>query len=58
MIGKTINDAMQILIKEQKLKVFLERGIIKVLMKGGTEGEELKNWRPITLLFKSTDLLG
>ena len=50
MIGKTINDATQIFIKNQELNVFLERGIIKVLMKGGTEGVELKNWRPITLL--------
>ena len=50
MIGKSINDATQIFIKDQKLNVFLERGIIKVLMKGGTKGEELENWRPITLL--------
>ena len=50
MIGKTINDATQIFIREEELNVFLERGIIKVLMKGGTKGEELKNWRPITLL--------
>ena len=50
MIGKTINDATQIFIKEQKLNIFLERGIIKVLRKGETKGEELKNWRPITLL--------
>ena len=42
MIGKTINDATQIFIKNQELNVFLERGIIKVLMKGGTKGEELK----------------
>ena len=57
MIGKTINDATQIFIKEQKLNVFLERGIIKVLRKGGTTGEEIKNWRPITLLFQIYKLL-
>ena len=28
----------------------MERGLIKVIKKGGTDGEELKNWRPITLL--------
>ena len=28
----------------------MERGLIKVIKKGGTTGEELKNWRPITLL--------
>ena len=33
MIGKTINDATQIFIKEQKLNIFLKRGIIKVLRK-------------------------
>ena len=50
MMGKMINDATQIFIKDQKLNLFLERGIIKVLMRGGTKGEELKTWRPITLL--------
>ena len=49
MIGKTINDATQIFIKEQKLNVFLEIGIIRVLMKGETKGEKLKNWRSITI---------
>ena len=44
MIGKTINDATQIFIEDQKLNVFLERGIIKVLIKGETKGEELTNW--------------
>ena len=44
MVGKAINDAKQIFIREQKL------GIIKVLIKGGWSGEELKNWRPIPLL--------
>ena len=37
-------------IKEQKLNCYLERGIIKVILKGGTDGSELKIWRPITLL--------
>ena len=46
----TINDATQIFIEEQKLNIFLERGIIQVLMKGGTKGEELKNLRLITLI--------
>ena len=36
MIGKTINDATQIFIKEQKLNIFLEIKI-KVFMKGGTK---------------------
>ena len=43
--------------KEQKLNVFLERGIIIVLMKGGTKGEELKSWRPITLLSQTYKLI-
>ena len=50
MIVKTINDTTQIFMKVQKLNVFLERVIIKVLMKEGTNREELKNWQPITLL--------
>ena len=41
MIGKSINYATQIFIKEQKLNIFLERGFIKVLRKGGTSEEEL-----------------
>ena len=28
----------------------MDRGLIKVIKKGGTTGEELKNWRPIMLL--------
>ena len=30
--------------------MFLYRGIIKILIKGGTKGEELKNWSPVKLL--------
>ena len=50
MIGKTINDATQIFIKEQKLNIFLERGIIKVLMKGGTTKEFETNYTSISNL--------
>jgi hypothetical protein len=31
------------------LNEFLESGIIKILQKGGTKGELIKDWRPITL---------
>ena len=50
MIGQTIADATEEYIQNQKLNSFLERGIIKVILKGGTDGSELKMWRPITLL--------
>ena len=38
MIGQTIADATEGYIKDQKLNSFLERGIIKVILKGGTDG--------------------
>ena len=50
MLGQTIADSTEGFIKEQKLNCYLERGIIKVILKGGTEGLEFKMWRPITLL--------
>ena len=50
MLGKTTQVSKQIFWKNQNLYILLERGIINVLRKGGTTGEELKNWSPITLL--------
>ena len=50
MIGKTIYYAQKTFIENEKLNEFLESGIIKVLQKGGTNGELVKDWRPITLL--------
>merc|ERR1712074_303721 len=49
-IGKTIALASEIYVSREKLNSFMDRGLIKVIKKGGTDGEELKNWRPITLL--------
>ena len=49
-IGKTITDAINIFVEREELDSFLDTGIIKVIRKGGTSGEEFKNWRPITLL--------
>ena len=49
-IGTTITLASEIYVGREKLNTFMERGLIKVIKKGGTTGEELKNWRPITLL--------
>jgi hypothetical protein len=46
MIGQTICYAP----KEEKQNEFLDSGLIKILQKGGTKGELLKDWRPITLL--------
>ena len=50
MIGKTIYYAQKTFIEKEKLNEFLESGIIKILQKGGTKGELIKDWRPITLL--------
>ena len=49
-IGVIITDAINIFISRNELNAFLDRGIIKVIKKSGTTGEEYKNWRPITLL--------
>ena len=50
LIGKTITQATEIFVEKQKLNSFMDRGLIKVIQKGDTTGEDLKNWRPITLL--------
>ena len=50
LIGRTITYASTIFIEREKLNSFMDRGLIKVIQKGDTTGEELKNWRPITLL--------
>ena len=50
LIGPTIYHAQKIFIGEEKLNNFLETGLIKLLKKGGTKGEIIKDWRPITLL--------
>ena len=50
MIGQTICYAQKTFIAEEKLNEFLDSGLIKILQKGGTKGELLKDWRPITLL--------
>ena len=49
-LGTTITQATEIYIEREKLNSFMDRGLIKVIQKGDTTGEELKNWRPITLL--------
>ena len=50
MIGKTIYYAQRTFIENEKLNEFLDSGLIKILQKGGTKGELIKDWRPITLL--------
>ena len=45
-----ITQSTEIYIECEKLNSFMDRGLIKVIKKGDTTGEELKNWRPITLL--------
>ena len=50
LIGKTITNASTIFIEKEKLNSFMDRGLIKVIQKGDTTGEDLKNWRPITFL--------
>ena len=49
-MGRIITDSINIFISRKELNAFLDRGIIKVIKKAGTSGEEFKNWRPITLL--------
>ena len=49
-LGTTITQATEIYIEREKLNSFMDRGLIKVIQKGDKTGEELKNWRPITLL--------
>ena len=39
----TITDAINIFISRNELNAFLDRGIIKVIKKSGTIGEEYKN---------------
>ena len=48
--GQTIQYAQRTFIDKEKLNDYLECGLIKVLQKGGTKGELIKDWRPITLL--------
>ena len=50
LIGRTITLSTAIFVEKEKLNSFMDRGLIKVIQKGDTTGEELKNWRPITLL--------
>ena len=50
MIGPTIYHAQKIFIDKEQLNEFLDTGLIKVLKKGGTKGELIKDWRPINLL--------
>ena len=50
MIGPTIYHAQKIFIDKEQLNEFLDTCLIKVLKKGGTKGELIKDWRPITLL--------
>ena len=50
LIGRTITLATAIFVEKEKLNSFMDRGLIKVIQKGDTTGEELKNWRLITLL--------
>ena len=50
MLGKIITQATAIFVENQKMNSFMDRGLIKVIQKRDTTGEELKNWRPITLL--------
>ena len=49
-MGTIITDSLNIFISRKELNAFLDRGIIKVIKKAGTTGEDFKNWRPITLL--------
>ena len=42
-IGKTIALASEIYVSREKLNTFMDRGLIKVIKKGGTDGEEMKN---------------
>ena len=49
-LGTTITQATEIYVEREKLNSFMDRGLIKVIQKGDTIGEELKNCRPITLL--------
>jgi hypothetical protein len=49
-MGTTITQATEIYVEREKLNSFMDIGLIKVIQKGDTTGEELKNWRPITLL--------
>ena len=48
MTGKTIYSAQKTFIAEEKLNELLDSGLIKILQKGGTKGELIKDWRPIT----------
>ena len=57
MIGPTIYHVQKIFIGKEKLNEFLDTGLIKVLKKGGTKGELIKDWRPITLLSKIYKLI-
>ena len=50
LIGKTIVDATEKFVERDKLNSFMDRGLIKVIHKGGTDSKELKNWGHITLL--------
>ena len=50
MLGQTIQYAQKTFIAKKKLIKFLDRGLIKILQKGRTKGEMIKDWRPITLL--------
>jgi hypothetical protein len=50
LLGQTIQYAQKSFIEKEKLNEFLDTGLIKVLQKGGTKGELIKDWRPITLL--------
>ena len=47
---KIIADATEIFVEKEKRNSFMDRGLIKVIQKGDTDGKVLKNWRPITLL--------
>ena len=54
---KIIADATEIFVEKKKMNSFMDRGLIKVIQKGDTEGNELKNWRPITLLSQINKLI-
>ena len=41
LLGKTIADAAEIFVEKEKLNTFLDRGLIKVIQKGYTTGEQL-----------------
>ena len=56
MIGKTIYYAQRTFIENEKLNEFLDSGLIKILQKGGTKGELIKDWKrkgPNNYLFQS-----